>query len=281
VDAGIHPRWDRFGFTLENGDAMDAARRIARGGRLRLGGLHTHIGTFVLDPEAYGRATAELCGLADAIRGELGAAPAHLDLGGGFASTNTLREQYHAGALTPPLVEYADAITRVLAARGGPSLPLLVETGRALVDDAGTMVATVVASKRLPDGRRAVVIDAGVNVLFTSWWYRLGVSPAASAEGFAQETAVYGPLCMNIDCVRESVALPDLGPGERVVIHPVGAYTFTQSLQFIRLRPAVVLIDQAGEPELVRRAETLDDLVGPERLPARLRLPAATESPRA
>lgn len=281
VDAGIHPRWDRFGFTLENGDAMDAARRIARGGRLQLGGLHTHIGTFVLDPEAYGRATAELCGLADAIRGELGAAPAHLDLGGGFASTNTLREQYHAGALTPPLVEYADAITRVLAARGGPSLPLLVETGRALVDDAGTMVATVVASKRLPDGRRAVVIDAGVNVLFTSWWYRLGVSPAASAEGFAQETAVYGPLCMNIDCVRESVALPDLGPGERVVIHPVGAYTFTQSLQFIRLRPAVVLIDQAGEPELVRRAETLDDLVGPERLPARLRLPAATESPRA
>jgi len=42
-----------------------------------------------------------------------------------------------------------------------------------------------------------------------------------------------------------------------------------------------VLIDQAGEPELVRRAETLDDLVGPERLPERLRLPTATESPRA
>jgi len=46
VDAGIQPRWDRFGFDLESGRALDAARRIVQGGRLRLGGLHTHIGIF-------------------------------------------------------------------------------------------------------------------------------------------------------------------------------------------------------------------------------------------
>ena len=77
---------------------------------------------------------------------------------------------------------------------------------------------------------------------------------------------------MNIDCIRESVPLPDLRPGEHLAIHPVGAYTLTQSMQFIHLRPAVVLIDESGKPEVIRRAEVLEDLVGPEILPERLRI---------
>ena len=76
---------------------------------------------------------------------------------------------------------------------------------------------------------------------------------------------------MNIDCVRESVPLPDLRAGDHLAIHPVGAYTLTQSMQFIKLRPACVLINDAGEPELIRRAEVLDELAGPEVLPERLR----------
>ena len=43
-------------------------------------------------------------------------------------------------------------------------------------------------------------------------------------------------------------------------------------MQFIHLRPAVVLIDESGKPEVIRRAEVLEDLVGPEILPERLRI---------
>jgi diaminopimelate decarboxylase len=268
LDAGIHPRWDRFGFDLESGQALDAARRIVQSERLRLGGLHTHIGTFVLDPGAYGRATAKLKDFANTVRSTLGAEVSHLDLGGGFASNNTLAGQYHSGALAPPIAEYADAITRELR---DARWPLLVETGRALVDDAGTLITTVIATKRLSTGRRAIVIDAGVNLLFTAWWYRLGISPVRAVDSFVEDTAIYGPLCMNIDCVRESVPLPDLRTGEHLAIHPVGAYTLTQSMQFIKLRPACVLISESGEPELIRRAEELSDLCGPELLPDRLR----------
>ncbi|HEV8548053.1 MAG TPA: hypothetical protein VGQ57_03475 [Polyangiaceae bacterium] len=268
VDAGIHPRWDRFGFDLESGQARDAARRIVRGGRLKLGGLHTHVGTFVLEPAAYGRAAGKLLELATSIAGGLGAEVTHLDIGGGYASNNTLAAQYHSGALTPPIAEYADAITQKLA---GAPYPLFVEAGRALIDDAGTLLTSVLATKRLSTGRRAIVIDAGVNLLFTAWWYRLGISPARATDSFIEDTTVYGPLCMNIDCVRESVPLPDLSAGDRLAIHPVGAYTLTQSMQFIKLRPACVLLNEAGEPELVRRAEVLDDLVAPELLPERLK----------
>jgi len=274
VDAGIHPRWDRFGFDLESGQALDAARRIVQGGRLKLGGLHTHIGTFILEPAAYGRATAKLRDFATTIRETLGVDVTHLDLGGGFASNNTLAAQYHSGALVPPIAEYADAITRELQ---DARWPLLIETGRALIDDAGTLLTSVIATKRLSTGRRAIVIDAGVNLLFTAWWYRLGVSPARAADAFVEDTTIYGPLCMNIDCVRESVPLPDLRPGEHLAIHPAGAYTLTQSMQFIKLRPACVLVSEAGEPELIRRAEVLDDLSAPELLPERLRVAERTK----
>ncbi|GAB4138608.1 MAG: rhizoferrin biosystnesis N-citrylornithine decarboxylase FslC [Planctomycetota bacterium] len=273
LDAGIYPRWDRFGFDLSSGEAMQAVRRIAKGGRLRFGGLHTHIGTYVLDAKAYGRAAAQLSSFAGEVESQLGVRPTHLDLGGGFASSNTLASQYQAGSLSPPIEAYAEAIGAALLGEGekkAPLLPLLAEPGRAIVDEAGTLVTTVVSQKRLADGRRALVVDAGVNLLFTAWWYRLNVQPAKAVEGVVEDTAVFGPLCMNIDCLRQSVPLPNLRPGDRLTVHPVGAYAFTQSMQFIRLRPAVVLIGEDGRPELIRRAEVVDDLTGPERVPDRL-----------
>lgn len=272
VDAGVHPRWDRFGFDLQSGQALQAARRIATGRHLRLGGLHAHVGTYVLDPEAFARTAAQLATFARTLAGELGVRPTHLDLGGGWASNNTLASQYQSGALAPGPEAYAAAIGRGL--RDQPlarALPLLVEPGRAVVDDAGSLLTSVVAEKRLGDGRRALVVDAGVNLLFTAFWYRLGIAPALPGRGLVQDTTVYGPLCMNIDCLRESAPLPDLRPGDVLVVHPAGAYTFAQSMQFIRLRPAVVLLDEQGRAELVRRAEVLEDFTGPERLPAHLR----------
>ncbi|HEY5374813.1 MAG TPA: hypothetical protein VIK01_14115 [Polyangiaceae bacterium] len=278
LDAGILPRWDRFGLDLDSGQAMQAARRIVCGRKLKLGGLHSHVGTFVLDPAPYGVAAGKLVGFGQELERSLGVRPTHLGLGGGFASSNTLANQYHSGALAPSFADYADEISKALIAGGGsqPMLPLLMESGRALIDDAGTLLTTVVASKRLANGKRAIVIDAGTNLLFTAWWYRLNVAPTRAVDAFVEDTTIFGPLCMNIDCVRETIALPDLREGERLSIHPVGAYTFTQSMQFIRLRPACVLIGEDGRVDLIRRAEELDDLTRPELLPARLKLGAAS-----
>ncbi|MBI3819666.1 MAG: alanine racemase [Planctomycetes bacterium] len=274
VDAGVHPRWDRFGFDLASGQAAQAVRRIAAGGRLTLGGLHCHIGTYILDPGAYSKAAKQIAEFAAEIEKMFGVSPTHLDLGGGFASNNTLGSQYYAGGIAPTIDNYAEAISTALMSAGNGRtrlLPLLIEPGRAIVDDAGTLITTVVSSKSLANGRKGVVVDAGVNLLFTAWWYRLGIETDRATDGLLEETAVYGPLCMNIDCIRESVPLPDLRPGDHLVVHPVGAYAFTQSMQFIRLRPAVVLVNESGVAECIRRAEVLDDLDGPERLPERFK----------
>ena len=274
MDTGIHPRWDRFGFNLDNGEALDAIRRLHAGGHLTLEGIHSHIGTFILDPQAYGRAAEKIARLAREVRRETGMKVSYLDLGGGFASKSTLHAQYSPGEdASPPVDEYAEAITSALLSAGFPTdeLPtLMLETGRALIDDAGFMITRVVGNKRLANGARAIVIDAGVNVLFTSFWYRHDVLPVIDRGGMLEDTTVYGPLCMNIDVVRPSVMLPPLEPGDPLVIRPVGAYNMTQSMQFIRLRPTAVLIGPNREIDVIRRAETLDDVKGPERCPERL-----------
>ena len=277
MDTGVHPRWDRFGFNLDNGEALDAIRRIHAGGHLTLTGLHAHIGTFMLTPAAYGKSAAKLAELALTTRRETGMRVEYIDVGGGFASRATLHAQYAPGAdASPPIDDYAEAITSALLTAGFPpdEMPtLMLETGRALVDEAGFMISRVVGQKRLANGARSIVIDAGVNVLFTSFWYRHDVLPVIDRGGMLEDTVVYGPLCMNIDVVRPSVLLPPLEAGDAVVIRPVGAYNVTQSMQFIRLRPAVVLLGEGGEIDVIRDAEVLDDVKRPERLPARLAAP--------
>ena len=267
--------WSRFGLNLESGQARDLARRIVEGHAMDLVGLHSHIGTFILDPQAYGKAAAKLATLANELLADHGVKLEFIDLGGGFASRNTLREGYLTGEqATPAFSRYAEAIVDGLASLAYPpgEMPTLVlETGRALVDEAGYLVSTVEATKRLPDGRQSLVLDAGVNLLFTAFWYKHDVVPTQDSGRSAEPTVMYGPLCMNIDEVRETQEFPSMNPGERVVFRNVGAYNNTQWMQFITLRPAVVMVGVDGQVAPIRRAEQLSDFTDMESVPAWLR----------
>jgi diaminopimelate decarboxylase len=271
MDTGIYPKWDRFGFNFENGQAINAISRIVASKSLNLVGLHCHIGTFMLDTNAYAIAAAKLCELAGAIKVKYGKTIQYLDLGGGFPSTNTLKGSYLPGIDTVPTMDlFADAITNVILGFGfsQEDLPMLIlETGRALIDDAGYLLGTVLANKRLSDGRSSTVLDFGVNSLFTAFWYDHKVTPAQEGGTYTEETVLYGPLCMNIDIIRDNVSLPLLKKGDHLVVHKVGAYNMTQWMQFITLRPNIVLLDQVSHPHLIRKAETLSYLESVELIP--------------
>ncbi|MEI7830386.1 MAG: hypothetical protein WCI31_11480 [Prolixibacteraceae bacterium] len=271
MDTGIYPKWDRFGFNFENGQALNAIGRIISSDRLNVVGLHCHIGTFMLDTNAYAIAANKLCELASAIKVKYGKTIQYLDLGGGFPSTNTLKGSYLPGIDTVPTMDlFADAITSAILGFGfsQEDLPMLIlETGRALIDDAGYMLGTVVANKRLSDGRSSTILDFGVNSLFTAFWYDHKVTPAQEGGTYTEETVLYGPLCMNIDIIRENVALPLLKKGDHLVVHKVGAYNMTQWMQFITLRPNIVLLDQESHPHVIRKAETLAYLESVEEIP--------------
>ena len=271
MDTGIKPLWDRFGFNYENGQAWDAINKIFYSKNLDLIGFHTHIGTFILDPNAYGVAASKLADLALNVKNKFKHDIQYIDMGGGFASKNTLKGSYLSGPdLAPSFSDYADSITQALLNAGFSTedLPLLIlETGRALIDDAGSLLGTVLANKRLSDGRRSMIMDFGVNTLFTSFWYNHVISPAQECSLYTEDTVMYGPLCMNIDIIRESINLPPLNKGDHVVVHRIGAYNMTQWMQFITLRPKVVMIDPNGKTHLIRESESKEYVSQPERTP--------------
>lgn len=275
MDTGIFPKWDRFGFNFENGQAWNAIIRIMNDGNLILTGLHCHIGTFILSPSAYSEASSKLCQLALDVKRKYGKSLEYIDLGGGFPSVNTLKGAYLPGTDTiPSLDQFADAITTTILNAGfrNEDLPVLIlETGRALIDDAAFLIGTVMATKRLPDGRRATILDFGVNTLFTSFWYDHKVSPVQDSGEHTEDTTLFGPLCMNIDVIRESINLPLLQKGSYVVVQRVGAYNMSQWMQFITLRPNVVLIDEKGKSQIIRSAETIEDLSMKESMPEHLK----------
>jgi diaminopimelate decarboxylase len=238
---------------------------------LELAGIHAHIGTFILEVAAYRELAAKMAAFANELRAEHGVILDFIDLGGGFASHNTLKAQYLPGEqATPSLSRYVEAIAEGLADLRYPAaeMPTLVlEAGRALVDDAGSLIATVRANKRLPDGRRGVVLDAGVNVLFTAFWYNHDVIPAQPFHGMPEPTVLYGPLCMNIDVVREHLVFPPLEVGDRAGLsqrrrvqrHPMDAVH--------HLSPGGGDDRQGGQHGVIRRREDLDALVRYEAVP--------------
>jgi len=297
LDTGTHAVWSKFGFNAANGEALRVVRRLLQMPGLKLQGFHAHIGTFILDPEAYRKSAAVLVRLAlEAER--LGVEPiGYLNLGGGFASRARLHYQYLSPEQTTPSFDrYAAAICDTITQTwpAGRRLPrLYLETGRALVDEAGYLISTVVAVKRRPTAtapaingvlaaygkgslgasaaleadRPALVIDAGINLLYTTAWYLPTILPAKACVDVPAPTTIYGCLCMNIDVIREEAPLPGLTTGDQVVLHPVGAYNITQSMQFITYRPAVVMIGLDGAVHVIRRRENLNYVQELEELP--------------
>ena len=75
---------------------------------------------------------------------------------------------------------------------------------------------------------------------------------------------------MNTDVLSEQAQLTPLDRGDLLVLHPIGAYHISQSMQFISYRPPVVLLGSNGEQDIIRRQESLESIENLEQLPGRL-----------
>ena len=260
MDTGVYPQWSRFGFNYESGDAFEAIKRMYDGGKMYLTGLHSHIGTFMLDANAYKLATTKIMQLKAQVENEFNAEIEYIDLGGGFASKSNLKGVYQsADVIVPTADDYAEAITNAIYENNkSEKLPkLYLETGRAMIDEAGYLLTSVHGYKRFPDGKKGYILDAGVNLLYTSTWYNYNIELDKHYKGDNEPSMLNGPLCMNIDIIEEHVMLPALDRGSVLTISPVGAYNYTQAMQFIRYKPAVVMIGTDGEARVIKEVDDL------------------------
>ena len=255
--------WSRFGFRADNGDASRALNRIALLPTLQLELLHHHAGTDHRDPLPYRRAAQGFVGVLREAA-SLNLFPETLDFGGGFAANTGY-------------APFGVAIAAGLAEWNSKPLTIVTEPGRALVDPAGWLAASVIAIKDMPGDERAIVADAGIS--FLSPANRSAPRPIfAAAPGPLSPASVFGPSCMPLDRLAEHIELPTLKRGDLLLVGEAGAYTVTQANQFPGPRPAVVLIGPNG-PELIRRREDWRSVIDLCVLPERLHAVAQKSSP--
>ena len=214
--------------------------------------------------------------------------PRQIDLGGGFASPrDPTGRALHRGAdrpaLGPTVEDYAEALTTTLreelAAHGIPAdgIALEVEPGRAMYADAGIHLSTVRNVKRESGRRPPRWIELDTTEMFLpdlliehDRFVTLVANKASSPR--AEPVDVAGISC-GFDVLGSSVALPDVEPGDVIAFLDTGAYQDAASSNFNALpRPATVLVCE-DTAELVKRAETIDDVFARDLIPERLRGP--------
>jgi diaminopimelate decarboxylase len=162
--------------------------------------------------------------------------------------------------VTVAVEDYAAAVLSIVEPSG---LTLLLEPGRWLVGPAGVLVTSVVDLKRRPGGGWFVVVDAGMTdlirpALYDAWH---AIEPVVEREGRPFSAEVVGPVCETSDTLGRDRQLPPVVVGDLLVIRDTGAYGSVMASNYNR-RPAAaeVLVDD-GAWRLVRRRQTLDDLM--------------------
>jgi diaminopimelate decarboxylase len=283
--------WTKFGFNYESGEAKEALEKISKKKNIKFEAIHNHSGTFNVDPKMYSKSTRIIIELAEYAK-KLGLNTKIIDVGGGFPSSNKLKPQYDIPGGSKynenTLQQFSSAImnhlkkAKHLFNKGKPIL--ILEPGRAIVDEAMQLISKVVSKKKDANGNDSIVMDAGVNILPTAYWYdfepklanklngsnnNLNGKTKKNGSNYNGLVKMYGPLCMQIDSINESVNLPSVELGDVIVFSNVGAYNLTQSMQFIQTRPAVVLLGSNGV-ELIRKKETWRDIFKLDTLPKRL-----------
>jgi diaminopimelate decarboxylase len=254
----------KFGFTVRDGVALDAARRVAESPVLHLGGLHSHIGSMIERLDAYARAASIVIDLCAEIEQSTGARVEELNMGGGLAA------RYLASDPTMSLAEYASTLKATVgecAARAGvdPVPRLMVEPGRSISARAAITLYRVGTMKTIPGGRTYVAVDGGMSDNPRPVLYGAGYEaylPARMDEPRPLACSIAGKHCEQGDLVVADARLPDGVRVDDLLAVPVtGAYGYAMASNYNKVpRPAVVFV-RDGRARLVVRRETPDDLL--------------------
>ncbi|WP_447924924.1 diaminopimelate decarboxylase [Georgenia muralis] len=258
----------KFGLSLTSGAARKAVDEILARPDLELVGLHSHIGSQIMDLAGFEVAARAVLGLRAQVAADTGYLMPEIDLGGGYGIA------YTGADSTPPTPEEVAAalagVVRRACAELGTAVPRVsVEPGRSIVGPSALTLYTVgtVKDVQLDDGGRRtyVSVDGGMSdnirpALYEADYTATIASRTSAAEPVAAR--VVGKHCESGDIVVRGVALPaDVAAGDLLAVPATGAYGRSMASNYNLVpRPPVLAVRDGAVRVLVRR-ETLEDLL--------------------
>ncbi len=227
---------------------------------LALHGLHSHIGSQILDPRYFREQARRLATLIRTLRRKFGASIRLVNLGGGFGLPYGRRDKPF------PIQECARTVARIFKEECeafGLDLPtLILEPGRFIVGDSALLLTKVNYVKKVGPTNWALV-DAGMNdfmrpALYGAHHEIVTVNKASLPR--SRRYNIGGPICESSDVFGENRGLPHLERGDVLAIEDVGAYGICMASEYMsRPVPAMVIVDE-GRATIIRRRGTSEGL---------------------
>ncbi|MYF80285.1 MAG: diaminopimelate decarboxylase, partial [Chloroflexi bacterium] len=268
VDAQTHAktttglRDSKFGFPLPSGQAESALVRALEAPFLDVAGFHIHLGSPLFNIEPYADGIATIGEFAAQMKERHGYEWREFSPGGGMALSYTADRT--APASERYAVKIAEAIHTACDTHGLPMPDVHIEPGRSVVGRAGVALYSVVSRKHIPETRDYVTVDGGMADNIRPAMYDSKYEAAAAEQMHtipSLTVTVAGKFCESGDVLVRDTLLPSLQPGELIAIPASGAYQIAMESNYnLALRPAIVMV-RDGQARLVRRRQTLDDLL--------------------
>ncbi|HDJ89160.1 MAG TPA: diaminopimelate decarboxylase [Thermoprotei archaeon] len=241
---------------------LDAYKKAFKKG-VREYGIHTHIGSNILDPRPLLIATERLLDIAGRIRKKLGIKFKFIDIGGGIGIPYRPKEkEFNIDLFAENIVEL---FKRKIEKYDLGQPYLYIEPGRYIVGSAGILLTRVNTVKENPY-KTFIGVDAGMNILLRPALYN-AYHPIIVLNSSVEEEIydIVGPLCESGDFIARNRKLPKIKEGDILVVLNTGAYGFSMSSHYnSRLLPAEILVNN-GKYDIVREREDFRDLLRHQR----------------
>ena len=267
VNPGVDPETHRYISTGKHGSkfgisiqqSLDVYRKAARLDGIEIRGVQMHIGSQITKLAPFVLAIKKITPLVEQIREIAPDTLQFFDVGGGLGIR-------YRNEQPPTATEFARAVTPHLRRLG---LKILFEPGRFIVGNGGVLVSRVLYVKQTPV-KRFLIVDAAMNDLIRPALYESyhDIVPVAAHSGRRNVTVdVVGPVCESGDFLAQGRRMAAVEEGELVAVMSAGAYGMAMASNYnARPRPAEVLV-RGRRYELVRRRESIKDLVSGETVP--------------
>jgi len=258
VSTGKHE--SKFGIPIAR--ALEVYQEARRFPSLEIRGVQMHIGSQITSTTPFVQAIKKILPLVEKVRALAPDTLQFFDIGGGLGI------RYH-NERPPTAAEFA-AIVRPLV--GNLGLKILLEPGRFIVGNGGTLVTRVLYVKRTAV-KRFVITDAAMNDLIRPVWYGSyhEIVPVVASRRKSMTADIVGGVCESGDFFAQGRRIPEVRAGELLAIMSAGAYGMTMASNYnSRPRPAEVLVS-GRRAALARPREKIEDLIDSEKIAAWLR----------
>ena len=252
----------KFGFAIENGEAMEFLRYAVGFESVKICGLHCHIGSQIFLFEPFKCTAQIMVDFYARLKDELGLLMPELNLGGGFGI------KYVDGDTPVPYEGFIEAVSDIIkdnCKAYGLEVPFIyMEPGRSIVGDAGTTLYTAGTIRDIKNVRKYVSIDGGIgdNPRYILYGAEYDAILANRANDAPEEyVTICGKCCESGDTIIEKCHLPKINSGDIVAVMSTGAYNYSMASNYNRIpRPPVVMVKD-GESKIIIKRETYDDII--------------------